>query len=133
MHLGQKTAADAETLMRSRYSAFVKQDVDYLLSTLHPEQQQSDDRQTLQQTCQSTRWLGLKIINAKSAQNTAEVEFIAFYVDKPIGQLHERSRFVFENGRWLYVDGDLLPTAKVPRNSACFCGSGDKFKRCHGR
>lgn len=133
IHLGQQTAADAETLMRSRYSAFVKHDIDYLLNTLHPDKRQPVDRQTLQGTCQRTQWLGLKIIDFKAHQNTAEVEFIAFYDDKPIGQLHERSRFVFENDRWLYVDGDLLPAEKISRNAVCFCGSGDKFKRCHGR
>lgn len=133
MHLGQQTAADAEKLMRSRYSAFVKHDIDYLLNTLHPDKRQTDDRQTLQETCQRMQWLGLKIIDFKSHQNTAEVEFIAFYDDKPIGQLHERSRFVFENDRWLYVDGNLMPAEKILRNAACFCGSGDKFKRCHGR
>lgn len=119
--------------MRSRYSAFVKHDIDYLLNTLHPDKRQADDRQTLQETCQHTQWLDLKIIDFKAHQNTAEVEFIAFYDENPIGQLHERSRFIFENGRWFYVDGDLLSAEKIPRNANCFCGSGHKFKRCHGR
>jgi uncharacterized protein YchJ len=39
----------------------------------------------------------------------AEVEFVARSRLAGRGQrLHERSRFVREEGRWFYVDGDLL-------------------------
>lgn len=133
LHLGQQIAADAETLMRSRYSAFVKHEIDYLLTTLHPDKRQSDDRQTLQQTCHNTRWLGLQIVDFEPGEEIAAVEFTAFYDDNPVGQLHERSQFMFENGRWFYVDGDLLPAVKISRNAVCFCSSGRKFKHCHGR
>ncbi len=133
LHLGKQLAADASTLMRSRYCAFVKQDIDYLINTLHPDQRRIDDRQTLQQTCQTTHWLGLKIINAKSHGHQAEVEFVAFYEDQPVGQLHERSRFICQHDQWFYVDGQFLPAIKLPRNEPCICGNGRKFKQCHGR
>jgi len=35
-------------------------------------------------------------------------------------------------GRWLDPDDDST-WGKVPRNAACPCGSGRKFKHCHGR
>jgi SEC-C motif domain protein len=39
----------------------------------------------------------------------AEVEFVArSRLDGRGQRLHERSRFVREQGRWLYVDGDIL-------------------------
>lgn len=133
LHLGKQFALGATQLMRSRYCAFVKQDIDYLINTLHPAQRCIDDQQTLQQTCQTTRWLGLKIINTKSHGNEVEVEFVAFYEDKPIGQLHERSRFIYQDDQWFYVDGQFLPSIKVPRNNPCICGCGRKFKHCHGR
>ncbi len=38
---------------------------------------------------------------------TAEVEFVARYrVDGRAVRMHERSRFVREDGRWFYVAGD---------------------------
>lgn len=133
LHLGKQPAADAATLMRSRYCAFVKQDIDYLINTLHPDQRCTDDRQALQQTCQTTQWLGLKIMNSKSDGHQAEVEFVAFYEDQPMGQLHERSRFIYQDDHWFYMDGTFLPNVKLPRNDPCICGSGRKFKQCHGR
>lgn len=133
LHLGIQQATDAVVLMRSRYCAFVKQDIDYLINTLHPAQRRADDRQTLQQTCQTTRWLGLKIIDSGSHGQQAEVEFVAFYDDQPLGQLHERSRFIWEQNQWFYVAGQLMSPLKLARNDRCICGSGGKFKHCHGR
>lgn len=133
LHLGQRQAGDAETLMRSRYSAFVKHDIDYLIRTLHPGQRRDDNRKTLQHTCQNTRWLGLQILGAVNVQHHAEVEFVAFYEDEPLGQLHERSRFICNDGHWQYIDGTFLPAVKIARNAPCPCGSDKKFKHCHGR
>jgi len=133
LHLGKQFAPDAASLMRSRYCAFVKQDIDYLINTLHPGQRRADDRQALQQTCQTTQWLGLKIIKTQSYDHQAEVEFVAFYEDKPTGQLHERSRFIYQDNQWFYLDGLFLPPLKLSRNEPCICDSGRKFKQCHGR
>ncbi|MBL4638872.1 MAG: YchJ family protein [Proteobacteria bacterium] len=131
LHEGKVTANSAEQLMCSRYSAFYLGNIKYLTNTLHPRQRRSDDEKTLAQTIEQTQWLGLRIINHKSLGNTATVEFIAFYQDEPIGQLHEQSRFIKENGRWYYRDGELLTPMKLSRNELCFCGSGKKLKRCH--
>lgn len=49
----------------------------------------------------------------------------------PLLQLHERSRFVKENGHWLYTEGDILPLYRPKRTHPCWCGSGKKFKQCH--
>ena len=131
LHLGKAKASNAEQLMRSRYSAFVQQNIDYLIDTLHPTQRQTDDREVLQQTCQNTRWLGLQIVKSQDKKDTAKVEFVAFYEDSPIGQLHERSNFVLEAGLWFYLDGEFLPAIKLGRNDRCICGSGKKLKHCH--
>jgi SEC-C motif-containing protein len=132
LHNHTLIAETAEQLMRSRYSAFVMANIDYLIATLHTTQRRSEDRMQLQQTIDETQWLGLQIIDHHQHQNQAEVEFIAFYQGSPIGQLHERSRFVKEDNQWFYVDGELLPAIKLGRNEPCFCGSGKKLKRCHG-
>lgn len=132
LHQGEQTAHSAEQLMRSRYSAFVMQNTRYLLATLHASQQQADDADSLQQTIETTQWLGLTIVDHTENGDEAEVEFIAYYVDKPIGQLHERSRFSRQQGQWFYVDGEFLASIKLSRNDSCVCGSGKKLKRCHG-
>jgi len=96
-------APDAESLMRSRYSAFVLQCESYLLATWHastrPAQVSFDT---------TGKWLGLEVRKSKAISPTeAEVEFVARF--KPAGasawRLHERSRFVLQEGRWCYVDG----------------------------
>ena len=103
-HAGQ-AAPDAERLMRSRYSAFVRGDVAYLLATWHASQRPA----TLALET-AAQWLGLKIKQHRvTGIDTAEVEFVArFRVGGKAVRQHERSRFVREEGRWYYVDGDAL-------------------------
>ena len=101
-------APDAETLMRSRYSAYVLHLADYLLATWHASTRPSSESLSLQD---DTRWLGLKIVHCSSpSKGRAIVEFIARY--KQLGfsaqKLHERSEFILEDGPWFYVNGDFL-------------------------
>ncbi|MGS2723313.1 YchJ family protein [Porticoccus sp. GXU_MW_L64] len=128
LHRGA-AASSAEALMRSRYSAFSMGLIDYLISSHHPGKRTPNDRHNLQQTMENTRWLNLQIIDSTSENS---VEFIATYEEKGgLGQLHERSSFVHENGHWYYLDGDQLTSPKINRNDPCPCGSGKKFKKCH--
>ena len=96
-------APDAEHLMRSRYSAFVHKRADYLLSTWH-----SSTRPASLDLDAGTKWLGLEVREHQvTGADTAEVEFVARYrVQGRAVRMHERSRFVREDGRWFYVDGD---------------------------
>lgn len=97
-------APDAEALMRSRYSAFVRQDAAYLLSTWH-----ASTRPAGIEFEPGQRWLGLAVRQHRVIDDAhAEVEFVARSRVRGRGQrLHERSRFVREDGRWYYVDGDV--------------------------
>jgi len=130
---GQAQPQTPEQLMRSRYSAFYHGQLDYLIATHHPAQRQADDRQTLAQTIATTTWLGLRVLHSAQATDTGTVEFTAFY--QRIGmveQLHERSQFVRQEGQWFYLQGEILPPITVGRNDLCWCGSGKKYKKCHG-
>ena len=101
-----QTAPDAESLMRSRYTAFVLERADYLRATWHASQ-----RPMALEFEPSVKWLGLEVRNARlTGIDTAEVEFVARQKPPhgPAQRLHERSRFVREGGHWLYVDGDAL-------------------------
>ena len=102
--LAGQSAADAESLMRSRYSAFVRGDVAYLLSTWHPRQRPAE-----LQLEAGAQWLGLEIKHHRlTGDDTAEVEFVArFRVGGKAVRQHERSRFVREGGQWFYVDGEV--------------------------
>ena len=99
-----QAAPDAQALMRSRYSAFVLGRLDYLRATWHPDTCPADPGPV-----PGTKWLGLEVRDHQMLDAThAEVEFVARYrVAGRAVRLHERSRFVNEQGRWLYVDGDL--------------------------
>jgi SEC-C motif domain protein len=109
-HFDETPAPDAESLMRSRYTAFVLQRADYLLATWHlSHRPQSVDFDF------GVKWLGLEVRQHRVMDAThAEVEFIARQKCPGAAavRLHERSRFVHEGGgpgRWYYVDGDLPP------------------------
>lgn len=98
-------APDAAALMRSRYSAYVLQLEDYLLATWHPGTRPA----ALDLAADKTHWLGLEVKrhNAESADR-ATVGFVARYkVGGRAHRLHEVSRFVREEGRWFYVDGEF--------------------------
>ena len=102
-HFSDAPAPDAEHLMRSRYSAFVLERADYLLTTWHPS-----TRPASLDLDEATKWLGLEVREHNpTGADTAEVAFVARYrVQGRAVRLHERSRFVREDGRWFYVDGD---------------------------
>lgn len=103
---GNEPAPTAEALMRSRYAAYTLLREDYLLSTWHPSTRPTslglaDDV--------PAKWIGLEV-KRHEQQDTdhAIVEFVARYkVNGRAHRLHEVSRFVREDGRWLYVDGDV--------------------------
>ena len=98
-------APDAPALMRSRYSAYVLGLADYLLATWHP----STRPVALEPNPASLKWLGLEVRRHESQDaDHATVEFVArSKLGGRAQRLHETSRFVRENGRWFYVDGDL--------------------------
>lgn len=131
---GKTNAATPEALMRSRYTAFCLGNVDYLIATHHPSKRRPHDAQTLQKTINETTWLGLKVIKTQQSGKTrGYVEFAAFYEGLELGQLHEKSEFIQENSQWYYLHGEILPPITLRRNDLCYCGSGKKYKKCHGR
>jgi SEC-C motif-containing protein len=99
-------APDAQSLMRSRYCAFVLHNAPYLLKTWH-----ASKRPSKVSFDAGVKWLGLEVRDAKNLDaDHAEVEFVARQRE-PGGRavrLVERSRFVREEGAWFYVDGTHL-------------------------
>lgn len=103
---GGEVAQTAEALMRSRYTAYTLGHEDYLLATWHPATRPA--ALGLAEDV-ATKWLGLEVKrHQQQDDNHAIVEFVARYkVQGRAHRLHETSRFTRENGRWLYVDGDI--------------------------
>ena len=104
-HAGTYLPPTAERLMRSRYAAYVHNLPQYLLRTWHPT-----TRPETLALDPGTRWFRLDILGRTGGgmlDTAGTVEFRASYrqgVQR--GEQHEVSRFVRENGQWLYVDGD---------------------------
>ena len=101
-HWDEQPAPDAESLMRSRYSAFVLQRADYLLATWHaPQRPPSVDFDA------GARWLGLEVRSARATGDELDLGGVVarHRIAGRAVRLHERSRFVSEGGRWFYVDG----------------------------
>jgi SEC-C motif domain protein len=104
-HFEDTPAPDAQSLMRSRYTAFVLQRADYLLATWH-----AGHRPAAIDFDPGVKWLGLEVRQHRLLDAThAEVEFVARQKAAGVAaiRLHEISRFIHESGRWYYVDGDL--------------------------
>lgn len=132
---GERPAPTAESLMRSRYTAFARGDAAYLLATWHASTRPAD----LDLADDPVTWQRLDIRQTQAGgldDTHGEVAFTAHYLagGQP-GVLQENSRFVRENGQWYYVDGQIggSAPAKPGRNAPCPCGSGKKYKRCCGR
>ncbi len=130
--------------MRSRYSAYVVQDVDYVMKTHSSETIDTVDREGAAVWSREAEWLGLTIISTDKGQtgdDEGTVEFVAQYsLNGELHSHHEKSRFVREQGAWAYIDGEMVKPApmvrsmpKVGRNEPCPCGSGKKYKKCCGK
>lgn len=128
---GTSKAATAEQLMRSRYTAFCREENGYLLQTwarkTRPEQLNTSET--------PVNWIKLEIISHEKGleeDDDGTVHFIAHFIATDrLCSLEETSRFIKENDAWYYLDGVAnSSTTKIPRNAECPCGSHKKFKRC---
>lgn len=127
--------------MRSRYTAYAKQKIEYLRDSTAPEVRKDFDEDNAREWASGSEWLGLEIVSTEGGTPTdteGKVEFIARYKtgDNELDH-HEYAEFRREGGRWLFVDGKLeepepitREAPKVGRNDPCPCGSGKKFKKC---
>ena len=144
---GASWPQNAESLMRSRYSAYVLGRNQWLVETTHPDYRENVDADKLAEQTRDITWLRLDIAATENDVPAGEhgelfdvVEFYAYYELEGIPrQLGERSFFQRKDDKIYYVDGVALrPDAyrrqepKVGRNDPCPCGSGKKYKKCCG-
>ena len=134
-----KMPITAESLMRSRFTAYVMQNETYLLETWEAGRRPKE----INFSKEVEEWTKLEILNTKKGRDKDSkgiVEFKAYYTqDGEAYVMNEISRFTKSSGRWLYLDGLVKSVRKVAeqtgqsRNAHCSCGSGKKFKRCCGK
>ncbi|WP_294535141.1 YchJ family protein [uncultured Rhodoblastus sp.] len=139
-----KLPTTAEALMRARYSAFAKGDVDYLHETLSLDQRSDFNRKATTEWARQSEWLGLEIVETEKGleeDETGTVTFVAHYTHDGKKLTHkEKSLFARDSKsrRWQFA-GELTiksePVVLGPqpgRNDPCPCGSGKKYKKCCG-
>jgi SEC-C motif-containing protein len=100
---GNQKAPSAEALMRSRYSAYVVQNADYLIATTHVSTRENFSKEEILNWSQQNKWQQLEVL----ATTETTVTFKAYFLDEKLkAQVHfEHSLFTKENGIWYYVDG----------------------------
>jgi len=108
---GAASPPTAAALMRSRYTAYLDGAVDYLIATTAPEARAHIDREDLRAYCSTLRGVSLKIIETTLGGPRDDTGHVTFEATLKSGNKkftqRERSRFIREQGRWVYVDGDL--------------------------
>ncbi len=132
----QKIPDTPEALMRSRYTAYTKADIEYIEKTMQGRAAIGFNASDSLAWARRVIWIDLHVLKANHDGDTGQVEFIARFIDDGrVHKMHEVSDFLYERDQWFYVDGTQAQHApqKVARNSACPCESGKKFKQCHGK
>ncbi|MEM9191542.1 MAG: YchJ family protein, partial [Myxococcota bacterium] len=140
---GDAIPKTAEALMRSRYTAYAIGDTSYVIATHDPETRGDLDEDAVRQWSEEAVWLGLEILGTEKGgerDDVGVVEFVCAYEERGKARRHrERSDFRRRDGRWYFRDGEVegqepevRAAPKVGRNDPCPCGSGKKYKKCHG-
>jgi len=140
--LAGRPAPTAETLMRSRYTAYAQGNLDYIERTCAGEAALAFNREEVAKSAPGTEWVGLTIEATEAggeSDDAGTVTFTARYRQNGrVFTLSETSKFRRIMGAWRYVKGDVAVRAQKPavvqvgRNDPCPCGSGKKYKKCHG-
>jgi SEC-C motif-containing protein len=137
------SAVTAEQVMRARYTAYVRSDIDFLCESLDAEGREAFDADGARQWAESAEWQGLEVLATDGGgadDSEGAVEFVASYlIEEREQHHHEVARFTREEGVWRFVEGRVVGVdpyvrekPKVGRNDPCPCGSGKKFKKCCG-
>ena len=133
----------ARRQLPSRYTAYALGEIDYLASTQDPETGDEFNEKEARSWSEKATWQGLEILATEGGgadEDSGTVEFIARYaIEGQNVEHHEISEFRRDGTTWYFRDGKEVPITvrrdepKVGRNDPCPCGSGKKYKKCHGR
>ena len=138
---GKRPARTAEALIRARYTAYTRSNIDFIYESSAQKVRDEFDREGTKSWADNAKWEGLEIVSVQDGQEkdtTGTVEFIAHYVINEQTCTHrEVATFRKEEGKWLFEDGHVhgpppkrRDAPKIGRNDPCPCGSGKKYKKC---
>jgi len=95
--------------MRSRYSAYTKSEIKYLIQSTHISQRYLYNPTDLKNWADNSKWLKLEIIKTEKGNENdskGKVEFKAYYIESGLEKIHhEISEFKKEKGLWYFVSG----------------------------
>ena len=114
--LGEKAAPTAEALMRSRYSAFVTKNYQYIEDTVDPQTTNEFNHPSNREWAEQSEFQRLEILSAEEIKNKATVEFKAYFHQNGEDHVHhEVSKFRQQAGIWYFRDGRTKePPTKKP-------------------
>lgn len=136
-----RSADTAEALMRSRFSAYVFKNIDFIQKTHDHRTMAQFDYTATREWAEQTRWKRLEVLQVSGGQeadSSGTVEFKAFFETKNGESFHhEISEFSKRNGSWFFTRGKSPNATQIRheekplgRNDPCHCGSGKKYKKC---
>ncbi|MEQ1789644.1 MAG: YchJ family protein [Rickettsiales bacterium] len=137
---GRQIPLTPEALMRSRYTAFTKANIDYIERTMKAPALNDFNQLDALAFAKDNQWIKLEVVRSSQQKSQGIVEFIAHFTrDGEHHVLHEISEFHLDDGQWFYIDGTTpgqqkpyVASEKIGRNDPCLCGSGKKHKKCCG-
>lgn len=129
--------------MRARYASYATGRIDFVEKTHAPESRADFDRRAAEKWALESQWKGLEVLAVKGGSPDDEngaVSFVARFASNGQDYEHrEIATFRKQDGRWYFVDGKspkpdtfVKAAPEIGRNEPCRCGSGKKFKKCHG-
>ena len=141
---GKAAAPTAEALMRARYSSYATGEIDFIEKSQAPEGRALFDRAASEKWAKESVWKGLTVVSTKDGgpgDETGVVSFTAAYSQDGRDYEHQEIAFFRKEGsNWFFIEGKppkpemMVKTGPdLGRNDPCHCGSGKKFKKCHGK
>ena len=138
---GKRSADTPETLMRARYTAYTRVNMEFIEQTHDPENKADIDMDASREWAESTNWTGLEVLETTGGGPDDEQGTVLFQAtfekDGETEYHNELSLFTRRNGQWYFTDGQdptkstvVRSEPKIGRNDPCPCGSGKKYKRC---
>jgi SEC-C motif-containing protein len=140
---GKRKPETATELLRARYTAFTRGDVDFVLASHHSKTRHEAKREEIEDWSKNSQWHGMKIVQTEAGGATDEegtIVFCAEFTAQGNRTEHwEQALFQKEGGEWRFLDARGVKNEpfrreepKTGRNDPCTCGSGKKFKKCCG-
>lgn len=102
----------AEQLMRSRYTAYARCEVPYIINTTHPSTRGQYNPKAIKEWATSSVWEKLEIVSTNkgaACDAIGYVEFKAYYSDSKNQHHihHEYSTFEKLEKTWFFVEGEV--------------------------